>query len=580
MFDSQGGRQHPWRVVAPPPRRIALLVVLALCAGSLAAPALAQKAPSRSKFYDFSGQTIDADRKTPGLTVIFGEAYGRSVCQEDDVKAWRRCIGEVEDVFPSRDPSQRPIDFVVVLLGGSPAAVTFTSEVGGLAALLRSRQMDARFILVPPGSVVVADGLTQVVTHVDSSQDGFFDRLRLGVATAGRQPPPAGGLDDVRRMFTPTDPKAYRREERAGLPVSELLRPDSFVALLVVAMPGADLGDPALLAQTLDETVQHSGWGSYVLCGGSTCDALRPLAVHPGDLVLPAASAGSGRLLRQAAEAAVWRLDRYLLSEPPTISGYLEVMAGDQRIDESLWSYDPFERRIRLASEALDAAGSKPVEAWYFPFDPLHVLAQMCPEATRPKTGTSAIRPGGVKPCEGWAADEVIGPRPADHIDVRWVAEGLKRADRDALDGAIGSFKTAFQKAEVDLFMSTTGAPTPWRSGAFHVAITDRPGVTVPDADALFVWTGEVDRRTFEALAWRAINRSVRVPITGVPVFNTFKVYLNGREIQLSSGDGAGYVLKAGGMHLDVAAPLHPKSHVFMSYKLDRKQGGRRAGAR
>lgn len=558
------------------------VVALILCAVTLlgAGPAAAQKGPSRSKFYDFSGQTIDADRKTPGLTVIFGEAYGRSVCQEDDVKAWRRCIGEVEDIFPSRDPAQRPIDFVVVLLGGSPAAVTFTSEVGGLAAMLRSRQLDARFILVPAGSVVDEEGKPQAVTHVDSGSDGFFERLRLGVATAGRQPAPPGGLDAVRRLFTPTDPKAYHRDERAGLPISPLLRPDSFVALLVVALPGAELGDAALLARTLDETVQHSGWGAYVLCDGGACDALHPLAVHPGDLVLPASSAGSGRLLRQAAEGAAWRLDRYLLSEPPTISGYLEVMAGEQRIDESMWSYDPFERRIRLATEALDAAGDRPVEAWYFPFDPLHVLAQMCPEATRPKTGTTDISNRGVKPCDGWAADEVIGPRPADNIDVRWVSDGLRTADREALDQATAAFKAPFQKAEVNLFMSTSGAPTPWRSGAFHVAITDRPGVQVDGADALFVWSGEVERRTFEALAWRAINRSVRLPITGVPIFQTFKVFLNGREIPISSGDGAGYVLKAGGMHLDVAAPLHPRSHVFMSYKLDGKQGGKRGGAR
>ncbi|GMV40199.1 MAG: hypothetical protein AMXMBFR64_19150 [Myxococcales bacterium] len=542
----------------------------------LAAPAAAQKAPSRSKFYDFTGQTIEADRRTPGLTVIFGDAYGRSVCQEDDVKAWRRCIGEVEDVFPGRDPSQRPIDFVVVLLGGSPAAVTFTSEVGGLAAVLRSRQMNARFVLVPAGEIV-EDGKPVAVAHVDQTEHGFFDRLRLGVSSAGRKPEPSGGLDEVRRLFTPTDPKTYVREARGGLPISELLRPDSFVALVVVAMDGATTGDAARLARTLDETVQHSGWGAYVLCGRSTCEALRPLAVHPGDLMLPAESAGSGRLLKQAAEGAAWRLDRHLLSEPPTISGYLEVLAGESRLEDTLWSYDPFERRIRLATEAYDPSG-RPVEAWYFPFNPLHVLAQMCPEATRPRTGTADMPSDGVRPCQGWAADEVVGPRPAPRIDVRWVPD-VSAPDKQALDEAMAAFRAPFQKAEVDLFMSS-GSPTPWRSNAFHVAITSRPGLLVDGADAQFAWTGEVERRTFEALAWRAINRSVRIPITGVPIFNTFKVFLNGREIPISSGDGAGYVLKAGGMHLDVAAPLHPESHIFLSYKLDAKQGGKRGGAR
>lgn len=556
--------------------RIALLLTVV----ALASPAVAQKAPSRSKFYDFTGQTIDADRKTPGLTVIFGESYGRSVCQEDDVKAWRRCIGEVEDVFPGRDPSQRPIDFVVVLLGGSTAAVTFTSEVGGLAAMLRSRQMNARFVLVPSGEIFDEDGKPQPVTHVDQTQEGFFDRLRLGVSSAGRRPAPPGGLDEVRRLFTPTDPKAYVREERAGMPISELLRPDSFVALIVVATDGAPTGDAARLAATLDETVQHSGWGAYLLCGRSTCDALRPLAVHPGDLMLEAEGAGSGRLLKQAAEGAAWRLDRYLLSQPPTISGYMEIMAGDTRLDGSLWSYDPFERRIRLATEAFDAAGHRPVEAWYFPFDPLHVLAQMCPESTKPRTGTAAMPADGVRICQGWAADEVVGPRPATHIDVRWVPE-LRATDSKGVSAAISAFRAPFQKSEVDLFMSTSGSPTPWRSNAFHVAITSRAGVQVEGADAMFVWNGDVDRRTFEALAWRSINRSVRVPITGVPIFSTFKVFLNGREIPISNGDGAGYVLKAGGMHLDVAAPLHPESHIFLSYKLDGKQSGKpRSGGR
>jgi hypothetical protein len=527
--------------------------------------------PSRSKFYDFSGQTIEADRKTPGLTVIFGEAYGRSVCQEEDVEAWRRCIGEVEDVFASRAPTDRPVDFLIVPVGGTTAGVTFTSEVSGLAAALRAKSLDSRFILVPSGEIVDEDGEAQAVTHVDSSDEGFFDRLRLLVSSAARRRGVPSGVEELRRLFTPTDPKAYQRETRGGMPISDLLRPGSFVALVIIAPDGPVEGDVQRLAQTLDETVQHSGWGAYVLCGRGACDSLRPLAIHPGDLVLPAEKAGSGKLLKQVAEAASWRLDRYLLSSPPTISGYMEVQTGDQRIDPSLWSYDPFERRIRLASEVFDQADGKPVEAWYFPFDPLHVLAQMCPEATKQRTGTSALDPAAVRPCEGWAADEVTGPRAATHIDVRWVPSVPRHGDRTSLMRALDAFRQPFTKSEVDLFMSITGSPTPWRAKAFHVAITDRPGVQVDGADAVFVWNGDMDARTFEALAWRSINRSIRVPITGVPIFSSFKVFLNGREIPISNGDGAGYVLKAGGMHLDVAGPLHPDSHVFLSYRLDGK---------
>ena len=556
-----------------------LLITLAVALSAVApGTASAEGKPTRSKFYDFSGQTIDADRKAPGLTVIFGEAYGRSVCQEDDVKAFRRCIGEVEDVFPSRPPKDRPVDFLIVPIGGTAAGVTFTSEVSGLAATLRALGTDARFIPVPSPEVLDEDGDLQLVTHIDSSEEGFYDRLRLVVSGSARRNGVATGLQEVSRLFSPEDPKSFARNPREGLPISPLLRPASFIALVIIASDGPAKGDAARLATILNETVEHSGWGAYVLCSSSACDSLRPLAVHPGDLILPAEKAGNGRLLKQVAEASAWRLDRYLLSSPPTISGYLEVQAGDKRLDPSVWSYDPFERRIRLASDALDEAGSTPVEAWYFPFDPLHVLAQMCPEATRPRTGTSAIPAGGVKPCDGWAADEVVAPRPATAIDVRWVPALPRNASTADMAHALDAFRQPFQKSEVDLFMSIKGTPTPWRGQAFHVAITTRRGVSVEGADAVFAWNGSYDPATFEALAWRAINRSIRVPITGIPIFNTFHVYLNGREIQPSSGDGAGFVLKAGGMHLDVAAPIHPQSHIFLSYRLDSKSRKRPHG--
>ena len=54
----------------------------------------------------------------------------------------------------------------------------------------------------------------------------------------------------------------------------------------------------------------------------------------------------------------------------------------------------------------------------------------------------------------------------------------------------------------------------------------------------------------------------------GMPIiYETLHVYLNGRRIELATGEGAGYLLRDGNLHLDVAAPLHPRSHLFFAYR-------------
>ena len=86
-------------------------------------------------------------------------------------------------------------------------------------------------------------------------------------------------------------------------------------------------------------------------------------------------------------------------------------------------------------------------------------------------------------------------------------------------------------------------------------------------------WLGDLELDTMETTAWRTLNRSTRVPITGTPlIYDTLQVYLNGRPISETTKDGAGYVLKGDALYLDVAAPLHPDSHVFIVYKKDRRR--------
>ena len=48
-----------------------------------------------------------------------------------------------------------------------------------------------------------------------------------------------------------------------------------------------------------------------------------------------------------------------------------------------------------------------------------------------------------------------------------------------------------------------------------------------------------------ETTAWRTLNRSTEIPVTGTPiVYDTLQVYLNGRAITETTKDGAGYVLR------------------------------------
>ena len=133
-------------------------------------------------------------------------------------------------------------------------------------------------------------------------------------------------------------------------------------------------------------------------------------------------------------------------------------------------------------------------------------------------------------------------------------------------------FRAILNRRRVELAWGGDGTQSPWRLDTFRILLCmDDKGCESQGEDALIPWLGSLDDYTMETTAWRALNRSTRVPITGSPlVYDTLKVFLNGRSISETTKDGAGYVLKGNELFLDVAAPLHPDSHVFIVYKKDR----------
>ncbi|NUN16401.1 MAG: hypothetical protein HUU55_22460 [Myxococcales bacterium] len=93
-----------------------------------------------------------------------------------------------------------------------------------------------------------------------------------------------------------------------------------------------------------------------------------------------------------------------------------------------------------------------------------------------------------------------------------------------------------------------------------------------PGIDALIVWDGTWSVDAMERLAWRTMNRTIGVKISGMPiVYDSLRVFLNGRSIDRTTQDGAGYLMKSGSLFLDVAAPIHPNSHLFLYYRRDRR---------
>jgi hypothetical protein len=169
-------------------------------------------------------------------------------------------------------------------------------------------------------------------------------------------------------------------------------------------------------------------------------------------------------------------------------------------------------------------------------------------------------------------ADEVISPQPNRRIEIRVV--GMPQEQRGLLPVIEDKFRDVLNRRRVELAWAGDGTGKPWRLDTFRVVLCVKAsGCEAQGEDAMIPWLGDMELDTIETTAWRTLNRSTRVPITGTPlIYDTLQVYLNGRPISETTKDGAGYVLKGDTLYLDVAAPLHPDSHVFIVYRKDRRR--------
>jgi hypothetical protein len=351
--------------------------------------------------------------------------------------------------------------------------------------------------------------------------------------------------------------------------------------LLVVAI---SLGESPVVAldslrDALNDRYGPGGWGATAWCNGPGCAAVEGLTRRVTHEVVRSRRGGLGLALERGVDAAVERINRWTLSHNPGLSGHLELRSGGVVLNETHYAYDPFERRVRVSDVRLPLGSTKNViEAWYFPFDPRQGLAYACPASVeKPTPGRKKRRKRGKKkkevagPCTGWAADEVIGPAPRAMIDVAFHPAPRQRSRSDALlFQGVGAFQVPFARSGVDVRTHLDSGPPRWREGAFRVIVTD--GKTqrgeAGQADAVIQWDEAWEIPSLEVLGWRVVNRSVSVPISGMPIiYETLHVYLNGRRIELATGEGAGYFLRGGNLHLDVAAPLHPRSHLFFAYR-------------
>ena len=139
---------------------------------------------------------------------------------------------------------------------------------------------------------------------------------------------------------------------------------------------------------------------------------------------------------------------------------------------------------------------------------------------------------------------------------------------KEAYESAIRAFREPFIRSGTDLRVIEGGKPS-WRKGAFRVVIGPRSESTHRfRSDAALLWEDVWSDHALNSLGWRVLNRSVGIDLKGMPIlYETLRVFLNGRKIDAATEDGAGYVLRSGRLYLDVAAPLHPDSHIFVTYK-------------
>jgi hypothetical protein len=523
----------------------------------------------KTRFYDFGGMTITPQTKAPGVTLIFGDSVGRSICQEDDPDLFRICLGEIRDTYRAIPRGERvPVDVAFAVVGSSAVA----AAADGAAAFARAQDeagVDVRVALYPhptqlPKPPAAAATLPRWYgADVWQRQGRALTQTALTLREAG--PPPSG----LSYLNVAVRSQHLRREP---------YRADSRLLVLVVAAGEDPWGGAAELAKGLDDAVGRGKWDATVLCLESTCASYRPLMLASGGRLVPVVPRDVPGAILEAVREAGRQVNRWTLTNNPTTSGHMEVRVGNAPIRPDQFSYDPFERRVRVSDSVLNSADPAAVDVWYFPFHPSQVLAQVCPEAVQrdAKPRTSAELP-----CQGWMADEVVAPDPAAIIDVAFGDSPGTGSDSVRTGEGMRAFQGPFRQRGIDMAVRTELNSRSFRKGAFRVAIV-APGkaAELADAfDAVIEWEPRWNADELDRVAWRVISRSMRVPISGMPIrWDSLKVFLNGRPIEPTTKDGAGYVLRGGGLFLDVAAPIHPDSHLFAVYRHDIKKG--RAGGK
>jgi hypothetical protein len=507
-----------------------------------------------TKFYDFSETVITSDAKVPGLSLILGDAFAPSDCPQLDADAFRRCIGEVQDVFRYVQPGRQvPLDVAIVPIGRG--ALTLLKEgMSDAVRNLESTKMLPRLFLVPhPQSMPGAySQFKRMPLHYEWRRTTRGLAIRgikaalAGISDLGVAPP---GLIALQALL---DERTMGRSP---------LRKNGMLAVVVVATDVDVWGRIEMLRESLNRVYGPAGWSVVIHCSKHVCDGFRDLAHQPSNDVMSMEDYSLGQVAQRVVEDANWRVNRWTLSTNPGLYGDIELRSGRRVLDKGYFSYDPFERRIRVSDIRLPVAEGSVVEAWYFPFDPMQGLVSACPEAARVQPGD-----GAPAPCKGWVADEVIGPAPASKIDVFFV--GRPRGKTAIPPEEERAFRRSFERAGVDVRVMTGRRPK-WRKGAFHMVVSGRnQGRDTHKGDAFLTWENFWSTDALESLGWRVINRSIQIHLRGMPlVYETLKVYLNGRKIEAATDDGAGYILKEGKLFLDVAAPIHPQSHVFLTYK-------------
>ncbi len=528
----------------------------------------------RSRSYDFSETVITSEARVPGLSMILGDEFAPRDCPQLDPDEFRRCLGEVRDVFHYVPPGDS-LRMDIVLLPMSPADAEKIARVARMVVgSLQGRKLDPRVLVVPhPSALAPGDKhLARIPPYFEWTRSMGSIAVQ-GIRAAGK------GLGRETREFDAID----QLKRLVSIPLGEISSLREGATALIVAVSHGEVKASSLepIRAALNERYGPGGWGATAWCSGAGCEAVEGLTRRATHEVVRLRRGGLGLALERGVDAAVERINRWTLSHNPGLSGHLELRSGGIILNQTHYAYDPFERRVRVSDLRLPAGMDKNViEAWYFPFDPRQGLARACPASVeKPKRKGKKRRRNRRKkkkravegPCAGWAADEVIGPSPRALIDVAFHPAPRARSPSDALlFQGVGAFQVPFARSGVDVRTHLDSGHPKWREGTFRVIVTD--GKTLRGegarADAVIQWDGEWDVPNLEVLGWRVVNRSVSVPISGMPIiYDTLHVYLNGRRIELATGEGAGYLLRGGHLHLDVAAPLHPRSHLFFAYR-------------